>query len=85
MSKSDLYRLSRKEPYVQKHDVNTRGNTKIKFRLMTKCSSKYLGSLLYRGTCLWDKLERNVQDLPYIRQFSNVISKNYQVYKYLLN
>ena len=47
-----MYRLSKKERYVQKPNVNTRGNVKIKFKLMTKCSCKYLGSPLYRGSAL---------------------------------
>ena len=59
-----IYRLSRKEMYVKRLNVNTRGNAKIKFKLMTKCSSKYLGSPQYRGSSLWDKLEKGVQDLP---------------------
>ena len=79
MSKSDVgYRLSKKERYVQKPDVglNTRGNVKIKFKLMTKCSSKYIGSPLYRGSALWDKLENGVQILPNAEQFSIESGKN---------
>ena len=37
-----MYRLSRKPSYIKCTNVNTRGNTKIKFKLMTKCTSKYL-------------------------------------------
>ena len=53
-----MYRLSRNEMCIRKTNVNTRGNIKIKFKLMTKCSSKYLGCPLYRGSLLWDKLEK---------------------------
>ena len=52
---------------------------------MSKCSSKYLGSPLYRGIVLWDKLEENVQDLPNGRQFTKTILKYSKEYKYLLN
>ena len=79
MSKLDV-KLSKKELYIKETDVNTRSNEKIKSKLTSKCSSKYLGSPLYRGSSLWDKLEKNVQELPSTRQFSNVF-----VYKGLLN
>ena len=77
-----MYRLSKKEVYIKNIDVNTRGNVKTKLRLMTKCSSKYIGSPLYRGATLWDK---DIQVLPHAKYFSKVISKNYQEYKDLLN
>ena len=35
-----MYRLSRKPMYIKHTNVNTRGNVKIKFNLMTKCTSK---------------------------------------------
>ena len=54
-----MYRLSKIEMYIREPIANTRGNAKIKFKLMTKCSSKYLGSPLYRGATLWDKLEKS--------------------------
>ena len=38
-----MYNLSRNLMYLTECDVNTRGNLKIKFRLMKKCSGKYLG------------------------------------------
>ena len=59
-----MYRLSKKEMYIKKPVVHMRGNTKINFKLMTKCSSKYLGSPLFRGATLWDKLDKAVQTLP---------------------
>ena len=58
-----IYILSKKEIYIMKNNVNTRANVKIKFRLMTKCSGKYLGSPLYRGSVLWDNLGKITQDL----------------------
>ena len=68
-----MYRLSRKERYVKRTNVNTRGNVKVKFKLMTKCSGKYLSSPLYRGSQLWDKLEKDTQDLQNVKQVSNLI------------
>ena len=39
------------------------GNGKIKFKLMSRCTGKYLNSPLFRGSVLWDKLTANVQKL----------------------
>ena len=33
-----MYRLSKKEMYIKKTNVNTPGNAKIKFKLMSKCT-----------------------------------------------
>ena len=79
-----MYRLSKKEMYIKRTNVNTRGNVKIKFKLMTRCSGKYLGSPLYRGSLLWDKLEKEIQNLPSVKQYTNVLIKNCRVYKDLL-
>ena len=49
-----MYRLSKKDKYIRRSAVNTRTNVKTKFKVMTKCTSKYLGSL-------WDKLDKNIQ------------------------
>ena len=70
-----IYRLSKKEMYIKRSNVNTRRNVKIKFKLMTICSGKYLGSPLYRGSLLWDKLDKGVQDLPNVKQFMNALIK----------
>ena len=80
-----MYRLSKKEMYIKRTNVNTRGNRKKKFKLMTKCSGKYLGSPLYRGSELWDKLAKSVQDLPTNLKFANTIKKSFRIYKDLLN
>ena len=39
-----MYRLSKKPSYITNVTVNTRGNNKTKFKLMAKCTSKYLNS-----------------------------------------
>ena len=80
-----MYRLSKKKVYIKETNVNTRGNSKTKFKLMTKCSSKYLGSPLYRGSILWDKLDKSTHDIPNIKQFSNVLVKKCRVYRDLLH
>ena len=52
---------------------------------MTKCSGKYLGSPLYRGSILWDKIDKHVQEQPTVSHFAKLIVKDYQVYKDPLN
>ena len=79
-----MYRLSRKVVYIKRNNINTRGNVKIKFKLMARCSGKYLGSPLYRSSQLWDNLDKSIQDLPTIKHFSNVLMSKCHVYKDLL-
>ena len=61
--------------------VNTRGNIKTKFKLMTKCSSKYLNSPLYKGSLLWDSPTVEIQRLPTTLQFIRPTSDMYRIYK----
>ena len=53
---------------------------KKKFSLMTKCSHKYLISPLYRGATLWDELDKNVEDKPALKYYTNEILKTQRVY-----
>ena len=80
-----MYRISRKPVYLKKTNVHSRGNRKVKFKLMTKCTSKYLNSPLYKGATLWDEIEKNIQDMPTLKQFTKEIMKSYNVYVDLLN
>ena len=52
---------------------------------MAQCSGKYLGSPLYRGSQLWDNLDKSIQDLPTVKHFSNVLMSKCRVYKDVLN
>ena len=79
-----MYRLSKKTIYVKKPTVNTRGNVKTKFTLMSKCTSKYLNSPLYRGSILWDNLDKNIQDLPTLKCYVSEIVKTQKLYVDLL-
>ena len=62
----------------------TRVNTNKKFRLMTKCSSKYLNSPLYRGSTLWNSIDKDVQCIPTMGQHEKAVDKMYVVYQDLL-
>ena len=66
-------------------NINTRGNIRMKFKLMSKCTSKYLNSPLYRGATLWDRLDKNVQDLPSVKEFTARIMESYKVYGNLID
>ena len=70
--------------YIKPVNVNTRGNTKKKFKLPSKCTSKYINSPLYRGSVLWDNLEKCVQDIPSQQLFNRKITKMYKEYVDLL-
>ena len=70
-----MYRLSKKTLYIKPVNVNTRGNVKKKFKLLTKCTSKYLNSPLYVGAALGDNLDKNVQDMPTQKLFAHEITK----------
>ena len=48
---------------------------------MSKCTGKYLGSPLYRGSNLWGKLEYNVQDLTSVKYFTRALLKDCRTYK----
>ena len=55
-----MYRLSREPMYIKCANIHTRGATKTKFKLMAKCTSRYLSSPLYKGATLWDKLDKKM-------------------------
>ena len=80
-----MYRLSKKPIYIKCARVNTRGNIKTRFNLMSKCTTKYLNSPLYRGSNLWDILDKNVQDMPTLKRFVSEIVKQYKIYVDLIN
>ena len=48
------------------------------------CTSKYINSPLYRGSVLWDNLEKGVQDIPTQQLFNRKITKMYKEYVDLL-
>ena len=56
-----LYARSREAAYIKHPACVLRDDVKIRFRLMTKCSGKYLKSPLFRGSVLWDTIATDVQ------------------------
>ena len=53
-----------------------RGNVKVRFKLMTQCTGKYLKSPIYRGSALWDTLTPEVQRSVTMNVFTkhNIVS-----------
>ena len=79
-----MYRLSSNDVYMKKSGVKTRRNVKRKFKLMTKCSSKYLNSPIYKGSILWDNLTVEIQSAPTMLLFTRMTKKMYANYRDLL-
>ena len=78
--------------YLETTYTELRGGLQFSFLKITpskdtsyKCSGKYLGSPLYRGSILWDELEKSTQYLPNVREFTKVLTKKCRVYKDLLH
>ena len=61
-----------------------RGNCKVKFKLMTRCSGKYMNSPLYRGSVLRDQLEEGIQKLPTVPIFNKALCNRNKEYTDLL-
>ena len=60
------------EAIVQQR-VRMRGDLKIRFRKRRAKTSFYQKSPYYRGVTLWDTLDKDVQRLPSIDSFKNMI------------
>ena len=56
-----MYLRSKKENYIKKSIRALRGNIKVKFKLMSKCTGKYMNSPMYRRRTLWDTLPVDIQ------------------------
>ena len=61
-----------------------RGNVNVKFKLMTRCTGKYLNSPLYRGSIQWDKIPVYVQRACTMELFSKHVTQLYRQYVDLL-
>ena len=72
-----MYARSKKIRYIKKHVRVLKANAKIQFKLMIKCSGKYLNSPLYRGSSLWDTLPDIVQRSLNIQTFMKHLKGKY--------
>ena len=60
--------------YLKKPARVLRGNLKIKFKLMLRCTRKYLKSPLYRDSILWDTIPQDIQRSVSINAFTKHVS-----------
>ena len=75
-----IFVRSKKVRYIKKPIRVLRANAKVQFKLMSKCSSKYLNSPMYRGSVLWNALPEEEQ-----RVLSTLyMNRRYCVYENLL-
>ena len=65
-----MNKISKNDMNLKKKILNTHGNDKVKFKLTTKCSGKYLNSPLHRGSALWDGLKLETQKLSTILEYT---------------
>ena len=80
-----MYARSKKVECLKMPVRTLRGNCKIKFKLMSKCSGKYMNSPLYRGSILWDQLEESIQKSCTITKFTKSVCHKNKEYKDMLN
>ena len=79
-----MYIHSRQDNVCKKAIRETRGSTKFEFKPDSKIGTKYGNSPFYRGTKLWNKLERDVQLSDNRWSFKNNMIKNYKHYQNIL-
>ena len=79
-----LFYRSKKRRYLKVPVRNTRGNTKVKFNVMSRTTTKYLNSPFVRGTSIWDKLPVDMQKCDTIGEFKKLLKPRYKQYEDLL-
>ena len=56
-----MYLHGKEEVNIKRPLRITRALLRVNFNKATKCTGKYLNSPFYKGTLLWDKLDKNLQ------------------------
>ena len=75
-----MYKISKEANNIVIPARNTRMHAKVVFRLDRKIGTKYSCIPYYKGTILWNKLTKRVQDSDSIFIFKKHIDKEYQTY-----
>ena len=75
-----LYKRSKREGTRKVGARNTRQNDKFVFKTDNRVGTKYSHSPLYKGTKLWDSLEKDVQFSESINLFKQSTRLLYKVY-----
>ena len=76
-----MYIHSRNIDNIKIHVRITRTAEKLVFKKATECTGKYINSPFYKGTLLWDKLDRVVQRVNTLERFMKERKKLYIVYQ----
>ena len=69
-----MYYQSKNVKNVKQSERRTRTAEKIVFNIPNRCTTKFLSSVYYIGTQLWNELPLNVQCLENILEFDKSIS-----------
>ena len=80
-----MYLRSEQERYVKKLVRVLWGNVKVKFKLMSRCTGKYMNSPMFRGSALWDALPVDIQRVVTIRVFTKELCNMNKTYVDLLS
>ena len=70
-----MYLHSRMEKNIKKPVRATRAMAKVTFKTATRCTGKYLNSPFFKGTILWDRIDRELQSVNTVRQFKLGLKK----------
>ena len=76
-----MYLHSRVEENMKKPVRITRAVLKLVFKTASKCSTRYLNSPFYKGTLLWNGLDKDLQRVSNVKQFLKELKKLYTVYQ----
>ena len=76
-----MYYQSKSDKNVKKPDRRTRAADKVVFNVPAKCTTKFLNSVCYIGTQLWNNLSHDVQCSENIMKFDKSITPLYNVYR----
>ena len=76
-----MYINSQNIDNIKIHVRITRTAEKLVFKKATKCTGKFINSPFYKGTLLWDKLDRDVQYVNTLERFMKELKKLYIVYQ----
>ena len=79
-----MYDCSNSTEYLKTTGNRTRADSKVVFKIPTKCSTRFLNSPYYKGTQYWNVLDKNVQRAATPQIFKKYVKTLYSTYNNLL-
>ena len=76
-----MYLHSKVEMNIKTPVRPTRAMIKVVFKVPIRCMGKYFNSPFYKGTILWDNIDRDLQRVTNEHQFQLGLKKLYTVYQ----